>query len=69
MILEMLNVLENTYRETFDEPAIFRQVDALQEGVKSKTYQALMSRTKCSKSSFRLLFSLALYRTLSFARR
>lgn len=69
MILEMLNVLENIFRETFDEPPIFRQVDALQEGVKSKTYQSLMSRTKCSKSLFRLLLSFPLYQALSFARR
>lgn len=49
MISEMLKILENVYHQKFNEPAIFRHVDALQEGVKAKQYQALMARTKCGK--------------------
>lgn len=49
MILEMLSALEAIYRQTFNGSEIYRQVDILQEGVKAKKYQSLMSRTKCSE--------------------
>lgn len=52
MMLEMLHVLEDIYQQRFNESPIFRHADALQEGVKSRTYQTLMSRTKCSKYIF-----------------
>lgn len=48
MMLEMLHVLEGIYQKQFNESPIFQQAGALQEGVKSKCYQTLMSRTKCS---------------------
>lgn len=50
MMLEMLHQLETIYYDKFNEKPIYRQADALQEGVKSKSYQSLMTRTKCSKS-------------------
>lgn len=58
MMREMLHVLEFIYQNECDnESSVYRHADALQEGVKSRTYQTLMSRTKCSKHSIRYAIS------------
>lgn len=47
MMQEMLNVLEDVLQKEFGGSRIYRHIDALQEGVKAKLYQPLMSRIKC----------------------
>lgn len=49
MIREMLRVLEDIYENKLEGERIYHQCEALQEGVKTKKYQPLMTRTKCSK--------------------
>lgn len=49
MAIEMLRVLEDVYENKLGGERIFKMHEALQEGVRSKKYQPLMSRTKCSK--------------------
>lgn len=52
MVLEMLRVLEDIYQKEFNENPIYQHTDTLQEGVKSKQYQPLMSRIRCGKIIF-----------------
>lgn len=49
MILEMLHVLEDIHINKLNGSRIYKYCDALQEGVSSKKYQPLLSRSKCSK--------------------
>lgn len=56
MMLEMLYELESIYKTEFSDSPIYRHINALQEGVKAKVYQPLMSRTKCSKCRSEFLF-------------
>lgn len=49
MILEMLHVLEDIYENKLGGSHIFKYCDALQEGVRPKKYQPLLSRNKCSQ--------------------
>lgn len=51
MMLEMIKVLEDINENRMGANRVFEHNIALQEGVKSKQYQLLMSRTKCSKFS------------------
>lgn len=48
MILEMLHVLEDIHLKKLSGNRIYNYSDALQEGVKTKKYQPLLSRNKCS---------------------
>lgn len=50
MILEMLHVLEGIHSNELNGARIYKYCDALQEGVRPKKYQPLLSRSKCSKS-------------------
>lgn len=54
MILEMLHVLEDIHSNKLHGNRIFKYADALQEGVRPKKYQPLLSRSKCSESSIRI---------------
>lgn len=45
----MLKVLENTLENQLEIKPIYNHVNALQEGVKAKQYQPLMSRIKCGR--------------------
>lgn len=47
MIKEMLKVLEDVLDKQLGQPPVHQHAEALQEGVKSKQYQPLMSRIKC----------------------
>lgn len=47
MIKEMLKVLESVLENQLRQNPIYQHVNALQEGVKAKQYQPLMSRIKC----------------------
>lgn len=49
MILEMLHVLEDIHINKLNGNRIYKYCDALQEGVRPKKYQPLLSRNKCSK--------------------
>lgn len=57
MALEMLHVLENIYENRLGESRISEHYLALQEGIQSKRYQPLMTRTKCSMLFRCFLFS------------
>lgn len=63
MILEMLHVLEDIHLNKLNGTRIYNYCDALQEGVRAKKYQPLLSRNKCSKllnskQTFYLIFLL-----------
>lgn len=47
MIKEMLKVLEGILESQLKQGPIHQHIDALQEGVKAKQYQPLMTRIKC----------------------
>lgn len=47
MIKEMLKVLENVLENQLMQNPLYQHIDALQEGVKAKQYQPLMTRIKC----------------------
>lgn len=54
MILEMLHVLEGIHSNGLNGARIYKYCDALQEGVRPKKYQPLLSRSKCSKSPIQM---------------
>lgn len=48
----MLGHLENVYENEVKGKRLYTQLNVLLEGVRSKTYQPLMTRVKCGKPSF-----------------
>lgn len=49
MMKEMLGDVQKIYENELNEKRINNQLIVLQEGSKSKQYQPLLTRTKCSK--------------------
>lgn len=47
MMQEMLGHLQNIYETELKEPKLYNQLNVLLEGVRSRQYQPLLTRTKC----------------------
>lgn len=49
MMHEMLSHIEGIYENNLKKPKFSSQIEILLEGVRSKQYQPLMTRTRCGR--------------------